>query len=103
MNLNDTLHLISTIIQTDTALCRTQASGFYYSRLAPVRDGDGPQWRTIEDMWLVTNRHVIVPKKEDVGFPSVRLTFCLRKLKLVGKSFRVGPRYPLGRRDRNFC
>ena len=83
MNLNDTLHLISTIIQTDTALFRAQASGFYYSRLAPG-DGDGPQWRTIEDMWLVTNRHVIVPKKEDVEFPPVRLTFCLRKLKPSG-------------------
>ena len=78
MNLNDTLNLISTIIQTETTHFATQGSGFYYSRLAPG-DGDGPQWRAVEDMWLVTNRHVVIPKNQGTEIPPTSFAFCLRK------------------------
>ena len=79
MNLNDVLHQISTLIHTETAHFGTQGSGFFYSRLAP-RDGERPQWRTIEDMWLVTNRHVVIPKIQDAEYAPKNLTFRLRKL-----------------------
>ena len=83
MNLNDTLNFISTIIETKTAHFSAQGSGFYYSRLA-AKDGDGPQWRAVEDVWLVTNRHVVIPKKEGVEFLPTGFTFCLRKLDQSG-------------------
>ena len=79
MNLNDTLNSISTIVETDTGRFNTQGSGFYYSKLAP-RDGDGPQWREVQDMWLVTNRHVIVPSTKTGELRPKTLTFFLRKL-----------------------
>ena len=79
MNLDDTLHRISTLIHTETAQFGTQGSGFFYSRLAPG-DGDRPQWRTIEDMWLVTNRHVVIPKSQNVEYAPTKLTFGLRQL-----------------------
>ena len=79
MNPNDTLHSISTIIETNTTQFSSQGSGFYYSRLA-ARDGDSPQWRAVEDMWLVTNRHVVIPRKDKVEFPPEKFTFFLRKL-----------------------
>lgn len=79
MNLNDTLNLISTIIETKAANFAVQGSGFYYSRLAPG-DGEGPQWRTVEDMWLVTNRHVVIPKIEGNEVHPTNLTFNLRKI-----------------------
>lgn len=79
MNLNDTLNCISTIVQTDTAHFSSQGSGFYYSRLGP-KDGQGPQWRTVEDMWLVTNRHIVIPKRNEDEFPPTKLMFCLRRL-----------------------
>ncbi len=72
MSPNDALHSISTIIRANFGRFSSQGSGFYYSKIA-AGDGDGPQWRTVEDMWLVTNRHVVIPEKET-------LEFCLRKL-----------------------
>ena len=79
MKINDTLNLISTIVLTDSSLGTSQGTGFYYSRLGP-KEVEGPQWRTVEDMWLITNRHVVIPKKEDVEFAPAGFTFCLRKL-----------------------
>ena len=79
MNLNDALHRISTLIHTETNHFGAQGSGFFYSRLAPGEE-DRPQWRTIEDMWLVTNRHVVIPRIQDVEYAPTTLTFRLRKL-----------------------
>ena len=80
MKINDTLNLISTITMTDGPLVTSQGTGFYYSRLGTTEDGEEPQWRKIEDMWLVTNRHVVIPKKEEIELAPARLKFCLRKL-----------------------
>ena len=79
MNLNGALHCISTIIQTDTCRFSSQGTGFYYSRLAPG-EGEGPQWRTIEDMWLVTNRHILIPSQGNEAFAPTKITLGLRKI-----------------------
>ncbi len=83
MNVDDALNLISTMIQTNTSVGASQGTGFYYSRLEP-KDGDGPQWRTIEDMWLVTNRHVLIPRDGDNEIPPSNVTFYLRRLDAAG-------------------
>ena len=80
MNVDDTLNLISTIIQTESQLGTSQGSGFDYSRLGP-KDGEGPQWREVRDMWLVTNRHVLILKNgETEEVQPSRVTFRLRRL-----------------------
>ena len=83
MNLDDTLNYISTIVLTNTQYHSSQGTGFYYSRLAP-RDGDRPQYRRIEDMWIVTNRHVLIPKVEDREIPPSKVTFSLRRINESG-------------------
>ena len=83
MNLNDTLNYISTIIQIDTQSYSTQGTGFHYSRLGP-KDGEGPQWRTIEGMWIVTNRHVLIPKEGAREVSPSRIIFNLRRLNESG-------------------
>lgn len=83
MNVNDTLNLISTMIKTNTPDSTSQGTGFYYSRLGP-KDGGGPQWREIEDMWLVTNRHVLIPMNGDNEILPSNVTFHLRRLDAAG-------------------
>ena len=79
MNLNDTLHLISTIVWTEAGRFSSQGTGFFYSKLAP-KEGEGPQWRTIEDMWLVTNRHVLIPMSGHDTHVPTKVTFGLRRI-----------------------
>ena len=79
MNLNDTLHGISTIILTtapqNRSICGT---GFYFNRLA-LKEGEGPQWRTINGIWLVTNRHVLIPRDGEEEIEPEAVTFHLRR------------------------
>lgn len=85
MNANDLLHLISTIIRTDIGKSRIQGSGFFYSRFLPGSKENpeygkkGTEWRTVKDIWLVTNRHVIIPRVEDKEVPPTKLQFHFRK------------------------
>ena len=79
MSINDALQNISTIIRTDAPGISAQGTGFFYSRLTPT-EKEGPQWRQIEDMWVVTNRHVLIPRAHDREIRPEKLTFNLRKL-----------------------
>ena len=78
MNLNDTIHGMSTIVQTDTPYSSSQGTGFFYGRLDPS-DGDGPQWRRVNEVWLVTNRHVLLPRIGEHEVLPTNFTFNLRK------------------------
>ena len=79
MSVNDALQNISTIIQTEAPGIIAQGTGFFYSKLAPTEKED-PQWRKVDDMWVVTNRHVVVPKAAGQEFRPTKLTFNLRKI-----------------------
>jgi hypothetical protein len=79
MSVNDALQNISTIIQTEATSISAQGTGFFYSRLEPTEQ-EGPQWRKIEDMWVVTNRHVLLPWAYEREIPPTKVTFNLRKL-----------------------
>ncbi len=84
MNLNDILHGISTIILTTAPQnSSTSGTGFYFNRLAP-KEGEGPQWRTIEGIWLVTNRHVLIPRNSEKEIEPVAVTFHLRRFAGAG-------------------
>ena len=79
MNLNDTLHGISTKILTTTPQhSQMFGTGFYFNRFAP-KESEGPQWRPIEGMWLVTNRHVLVPRNGEKEIEPASVTFHLRR------------------------
>jgi hypothetical protein len=83
MNLNDTFHCISTIILTNAPSVGSQGTGFYYQRLAP-KDKEGPQWRRVDGQWLVTNRHVLIPRNGDSELLPSSVTFHLRKFDANG-------------------
>ncbi len=85
MTINDTLHCISTIIQT-TSSCgnKSQGTGFFYNRVEPKR-GNRPQWRRIYDEWLVTNRHVIIMKEGGKDVKPTEVTFNLRRINESGE------------------
>lgn len=86
---DDRLHQVTTLIITSTNSGISSASGFFFHSLGP-RDvsKSGPQWQIVTNTWLVTNRHVILPRlrtsfdgqiiSQEI-LPS-KLTFHLRKL-----------------------
>ena len=82
LNANDLLHVISTIVETEAGPIRCQGSGFLYSRQTEV-PSESPRTReTIigdGDIWLVTNRHVVMPKIQGREIPPTQLTFRFRK------------------------
>jgi len=66
MNIADTFHGISTLIQTDFQGNQIAGSGFFYEELAetdPTKTGY--YWREVKETWLVTNRHVLLPKIDE--------------------------------------
>ena len=58
----------------------SQGSGFYYNEQTPEDSSKtGPQWFKLEKHWLVTNRHVVLPKNDGVESVPTQFTFFLRK------------------------
>jgi S1-C subfamily serine protease len=62
------LHCISTLIQSTWTSIQSSASGFFFQQLAPAdlektKSGQG-QWRMVEGLWLVTNRHVVIQERQ---------------------------------------
>jgi len=64
MNLDDKLHTLTTLVYATTPNGFTQGSAFFYQRLGRKEPAatDGLAWQQIENMWIVTNRHVVLPK-----------------------------------------
>lgn len=58
----------------------SQGSGFYYNEVSPSEpEKIGPQWYKLDKFWLVTNRHVVLPKIDGVECVPDSFTFCLRE------------------------
>ena len=46
----------------------SQGSAFYYNEQSPAEPGKtGPQWYRLDKHWLVTNRHVVLPKIDNIS------------------------------------
>ena len=80
MDIDSLIHGLSTIIEVDFGAEETQGSGFFYFQLAPrdpaQKEG---QWRKVESIWLITNRHVLLPKdQDDSEIQPKALTFRIR-------------------------
>ena len=83
MKVNDALGQISTIIHTNVDDLQFQGTGFYYNKLEP-KAGDGPQYVRIDQMWIVTNRHVLLPTHQGKERAPSSTTFYLRKISESG-------------------
>ncbi len=79
MKVDDAFHGISTLVTAGTSMGQVQGSAFFYQRLAP-KEGDGPQWREVKDTWLITNRHVVIPRFAGDEIVPDTFTINLRKL-----------------------
>lgn len=57
------LYGLTTLIECGTAQFKSQGSGFYYNEISPKDPNiDSGQWREIKGTYLITNRHVALPK-----------------------------------------
>ena len=82
-SVDDQLHCISTLILSTWQESQSSASGFFYDVLGtPGPAGkDGGAWRKIEELWLVTNRHVLVNSANELASS---ITFHHRKITAKG-------------------
>jgi len=80
-SVDDSIQGITTLVISSTGTRQSMGTAFFYhQRGASIPTTDGNGWRVkIDKLWLVTNRHVLVPRingKEE--FPTT-FTFHLRK------------------------
>lgn len=85
-SVDDTFQEITTLVSSIGPGFQSSGTAFFYQQLGeaiPTQDGTN-QWRKTTKIWLVTNRHVLVPRINDREvFPSV-FTFHLRKKEGIG-------------------
>lgn len=74
------LYGVTTPIKVKYQGFTTHGTGFFYNQLEPKNPNEkGPQWRKVEATWLVTNRHVLLPKLDQVEVVPDAVTFYLRR------------------------
>jgi S1-C subfamily serine protease len=79
LSINETFYGISTIITIIATNIESQASGFFYHELIQENVGPDKGWSAVKT-WLVTNRHVILPRIKGKEITPNQLTFRLRKI-----------------------
>lgn len=78
MNVDDAFHGISTLLIATLPDGRSQGTGFFYQAFEP-HDPNEPGWAKIEKLWLVTNRHVVLPQISGKEAVPDSFSFHLRK------------------------
>ncbi|HEU0252725.1 MAG TPA: hypothetical protein VFR12_06795 [Pyrinomonadaceae bacterium] len=81
MKIDDRFHGISTLVSSSTALGQSQGTGFFYQQLGEREKAAQPgyAWRQVTQTWLVTNRHVVLPRAGDQELVPDSFTFNLRR------------------------
>lgn len=75
------LYGLTTLIECGTTQFKSQGSGFYYNVMSPKDPNiDGGQWRKIEGTYLITNRHVALPKLNECEILPDYFVFNLREI-----------------------
>jgi len=80
MSTDQKIHGISTLIVTVCSECQSQGTGFFYQEFAPKDPEKKEEWRAIKNLWLVTNRHVILPMYNGKELIPNSVTFHIRKI-----------------------
>lgn len=83
MNVDDAFHGISTLVVVRASTVQSQGTGFFYHELGSP-DPSKPQWSPIEKTWLVTNRHVLIPRIGGQETVPDYISFHLRKVSGTG-------------------
>jgi len=80
MDIDSTFQGITTLVIATTPFGPSSATGFFYQQLGP-RDPakSDPQWRGIEKLWLITNRHAVPPRPNDQETLPGSLAFHMRR------------------------
>ncbi len=87
MNFDEKLQNMTTLIHTKSANGATYTgTGFFYTALEEG-DPSGPeyQWVRMTGQWVVTNRHVVMPKHNDVEKRPLSVTIYLRRRDRFGR------------------
>lgn len=75
------LYGLTTLIECDTTKFKSRGSGFYYNEISPKDPNvDGGQWRKIRGTYLITNRHVALPKINECEVLPDHFVFNLREV-----------------------
>ncbi len=80
MNIDDAVHGLSTIIIATASSNVVQGTGFFYQEFGQKDLTKDAQWVPIEKVWLVTNRHVVLPRINGHENIPETITFNLRKI-----------------------
>ena len=85
VDLDTKLNHMTTLVVTETPQQRVQGSGFFYS-VSDLPDPGGPEYQWVGmELWLVTNRHVVMPRANDVETPPSTITVYLRRWDASGR------------------
>jgi len=85
MELDDRIHSLTTLIIVNSPPLSLQGTGFFYHVLAPKDPSKDAQWREVKEIWLVTNRHILLPRVKEVDTVPAQFTFHLRIVDSKGK------------------
>ena len=79
---DDMLLGMTTIIECRINAFSSQGSGFFFNLLEPNKEQgeEKGHWRKIEGIWLITNRHVALPKINDSEVYPNTFTFNIREI-----------------------
>lgn len=80
MNFDNMLYGMTTIIEAMFGTMKSKGSGFFYNPLGEKDPTKAEQWREIKGTWLITNRHVALPKVNDKETIPNTFTFNLRQI-----------------------
>ena len=80
MKFDDMLYGMTTLIETHIGSYVSQGSGFFYNALGEKDPSKDSQWVKVEGTWLVTNRHVALPRINDTEIIPDTFTFNLRQI-----------------------
>jgi len=80
VKIDDRLHGISTLLITISQGNQIQGTGFFYQELGPKDPNKEAQWRDIKKIWIVTNRHILLPKVNGNELLPDNFIFHMRKI-----------------------
>lgn len=79
MKIDDRLHSLTTIIEINDT--HEKGTGFFYHILGEKDPSKGLQWTEVKKIFLVTNRHIILPEMDGKEKIPNRIIFHLRAIK----------------------